>query len=56
MANALIAFFGILVLGAVIYVTIWWEGPNMSIKFTKWFFSIFVVAALIVGGYTFFVI
>ncbi|MNC43493.1 hypothetical protein D3C75_923560 [compost metagenome] len=55
MENALIAFISILLLGVVIFVKIWWDGPGISFKFTKWYFGIFLLAALIVGGGTFFV-
>lgn len=55
MENALIAFVSIMLLGIVIFVKLWWDdGTVMSFKFTKWYFGIFFVAALIVGGGTFF--
>ncbi|MFD0715814.1 hypothetical protein [Paenibacillus sp. GCM10027626] len=55
MENALIAFVSIMLLGVVIFVKLWWDdGAIMSFKFTKWYFGIFFVAALIVGGVTFF--
>ncbi len=55
MENALIAFISILLLGIVIFAKIWWDGSGIGFKFTKWYFGIFFVAALIVGGGTFFV-
>ncbi|WP_247740857.1 hypothetical protein [Cohnella sp. LGH] len=47
--NAFIAFISVMLLGAVIYGTVWWQGSNMSWKFTKWFFIVFFIAALITG-------
>ncbi|QJD84968.1 hypothetical protein [Cohnella herbarum] len=52
MFNAFIAFISIMILGAVIYGKLWWDGPGVGLKFTKWYFGIFFVAALIVGGIT----
>lgn len=54
MENALIAFISIIVLGCVIFFSVWWDGGSVSLKFTKWFFGIFFAAALIVGGCTYF--
>lgn len=54
MENALIVFISILLLGAVIYGKIWWEGAGVSFKFTKWYFVIFSLAALIVAGVAYF--
>ncbi len=53
MYNAFIAFIYIIILGAVIYAKIWWDGPGLSFKFTKWYFSIFFVVGLIVGVFTY---
>ncbi|MEK3750053.1 hypothetical protein NYE25_17680 [Paenibacillus sp. FSL E2-8871] len=55
MENALIAFISILLLGVVVFAKIWWDGSGISFKFTKWYFGIFFIVALIVGGSTFFV-
>ncbi|WP_281933227.1 hypothetical protein [Paenibacillus tyrfis] len=54
MENALIAFVSIMVLGGVIFYSLWWEGGNVGFTFAKWFFGIFFVAAMVVGGYTYF--
>lgn len=52
--NALVAFVSIMILGGVIFYSFWWEGGNVGFKFAKWFFGIFFAAALVVGGYTYF--
>ena len=54
MENALIAFVCVFLLGVVIYVTAWWEGSYFNLAFTKWFFVIFFVVALVSGGVTFY--
>ncbi|BFH65362.1 hypothetical protein [Paenibacillus azoreducens] len=54
MTNAFIAFISIVLLGIVIYVKVWWDGAGMSLRFTKWFFGICLVAAAVVGIGTFF--
>lgn len=53
MFNAFIAFISIMLLGVVIFIKLWWDGPGTSLAFTKWFFGIFFIAALIVGACTF---
>lgn len=55
MEEALIAFICVMVLGIVSYVGAWLDGSTMTKKFTKWFFGIFFVAALITAGYFYFV-
>ena len=54
MENAFIAFICTIILGVIIYVKIWWEGPGTSFTFTKWYSGIFFIAALIVGVCTYF--
>ncbi|RNB92472.1 hypothetical protein EDM56_01905 [Brevibacillus fluminis] len=49
MYNAFIAFISVLLLGGIIYWTAWWEGSWVSLRFTKWFFTIFLIAAVITG-------
>jgi len=50
MYNAFIAFIAILILGGVIFWTVWWQqGANLSWRFTKWYFLVFLAAAIIVG-------
>lgn len=53
MFNAFIAFLSTFLLGVVIYAKIWWDGSGVGWKFTKWFFGLFFIAALIVGGVTY---
>lgn len=53
MENAIIAFVSVFLLGVVIYVSVWWEGSYFSLAFTKWFFIIFFVVALVSGGATY---
>ncbi|MFS0556764.1 hypothetical protein [Brevibacillus sp. 179-C9.3 HS] len=53
MENALIGFISTLIVGTVIFVSVWWEGTYFSWKFTKWFFGILFAIALGVGGYSF---
>ncbi|MGG1637959.1 hypothetical protein MHH56_05045 [Paenibacillus sp. FSL K6-3182] len=53
MFDAFIAFISIILFGVVIFVKIWWDGEGTSFKFTKWYFGIFFIAALIVGGCTY---
>lgn len=55
MEEALIAFIGVILLGVVIYVSAWMDGSTWTKKVTKWFFGIFFVAALITGGYFYFI-
>ncbi|MFC5404906.1 hypothetical protein [Cohnella soli] len=55
MDNAIGGFFAILILGAIIYGKIWWDGPGLNWRFTKWYFAIFLVAAIAVGVGTYFV-
>lgn len=43
------AFLGVLVLGGVIYWKIWWDGSNIGWRFTKWYFGLFLIAALVTG-------
>ena len=43
------AFTAVLLLGAVIYGKLWWDGSGMSWRFTKWYFGLFAVGALITG-------
>lgn len=50
---ALIAFSSVMLLGVVIYGTAWWQGPGISIRFTKWFFGIFFIAAAVSGILTY---
>jgi len=50
---ALIAFSSVMLLGVVIYGTAWWQGPGISIRFTKWFFGLFLAAAAVTGMLTF---
>jgi len=52
MYNAFIAFIAILILGAIIYGTAWWNGSVVGWKFTKWFFIVTLAAALVVGVLT----
>ncbi len=47
--NFLGAFSAILILGAIIYGKLWWDGAGMSWRFTKWYFGLFAVGALITG-------
>ena len=54
MFNAFIAFICIILLGVAIFVKIWWDGAGMTFRFIKWFFGIFLIAAFIVGGGTYF--
>lgn len=54
MFNALIAFLSVLLLGILIFVKLWWDGEGMSLRFAKWYFGIFLIAALIVGVCTYF--
>ncbi|WP_433945534.1 hypothetical protein [Paenibacillus sp. SN-8-1] len=51
MENGLIALVSILLLGIVIYAKLWWDGSTMSLRFTKWYFGLFLLGAVIVGGY-----
>ncbi|WP_187386106.1 hypothetical protein [Paenibacillus tuaregi] len=51
MENGLIALVSVLLLGIVIYAKLWWDGSTMSLRFTKWYFGLFLLGALIVGGY-----
>ncbi|GIO06613.1 hypothetical protein J31TS6_26410 [Brevibacillus reuszeri] len=53
MFNAFIAFITTLLFGVVIFAKIWWDGSGMSFTFTKWYFGIFFIAALVVGACTF---
>ncbi len=53
MENAIIAFVSIMLLGVVIFVKIWWDGAGISMRFTRWFFALFFVAAFVGGLYTF---
>jgi hypothetical protein len=50
--NAFVAFSSVMLLGAVIYGTAWWQGPGVTWKFTKWFFGIFFIAAIVTGVLT----
>ncbi|OXM82663.1 hypothetical protein [Paenibacillus rigui] len=54
MYSAFIAFISILLLGAVIYAKIWWDGTGVGLTFTKWFFGIFGIAGLVAAGITYF--
>lgn len=50
MFNAFIAFSSTLLLGVIIFLKLFWDGSGiMSFKFTKWFFGIVLIAALIAG-------
>ncbi|QMV41494.1 hypothetical protein [Cohnella cholangitidis] len=53
MYNAGIAFLSVMLLGAIIYGKLWWDGPGVGLKFTKWFFGIFVLAGIVVAGITY---
>lgn len=54
MYYAFIAWISIILLGAVIYWKLWWDdGAAMTLRFTKWYFGIVFVAAVIVGACTF---
>jgi len=54
MENALIALVAMVILGIILYIRLWWDGPGISFKFTKWYFGIALIAALIVAAVTFF--
>lgn len=51
MQDGMIAFVSILLLGMVIYGSLWWQGNNLTLRITKWFAIITLVGALIGGGY-----
>ena len=54
MENALIALVTMVILSIVVYIRLWWDGPGISLKFTKWYFGIALIAALIIAAVTFF--
>lgn len=43
-----------LVLGGVIYGKVWWDGPSMSLRFTKWYFLIWGLLSVAAAIYTYF--
>lgn len=54
MSTPMTAFVAVLVLGVVAYLTMWWEGTWVNLRFTKWYFAIIVVLAIATGGYFWF--
>ncbi|OAS17997.1 hypothetical protein [Paenibacillus oryzisoli] len=49
-------FFGVLLLGVVIYASMWWQGwTGLTLRITKWYFIIFTVLAIIAALYDAFV-
>ncbi|MGG1552475.1 hypothetical protein [Paenibacillus ferrarius] len=47
MSDAFTVFIGIILLGLVIFIKVWWDGTGMSMKFTKWYFAFFFSTAVI---------
>lgn len=54
MENTLIAFVTSILIGAIFFGILWWEGSWFSLRFTKWYFGILFVVSIVVGGYTLF--
>ncbi|GLC90056.1 hypothetical protein LYSBPC_31830 [Lysinibacillus piscis] len=38
-----------IILGVIFYVRLWWDGNNLSWRFTRWFFVILAIIVGIVG-------
>ncbi|GEC88668.1 hypothetical protein [Brevibacillus brevis] len=53
MENALIAFASSILIGAILFGILWWEGSWFSLRFTKWYFGILLAVSLGVGVYNF---
>ncbi|WP_338552769.1 hypothetical protein [Paenibacillus sp. KS-LC4] len=54
MENALIVLVIIPIIAIAIFIKVWWDGNGMSWKFTKWYFGIFLVLALVGSAVAFF--
>ncbi|WP_187274397.1 hypothetical protein [Paenibacillus sp. N3.4] len=55
METAIIAFVASIIVGIGIYISVWWDTGKMTWTFTKWYFGIIFLIALICGGYALYV-
>ncbi|MNN06699.1 hypothetical protein D3C81_1195000 [compost metagenome] len=54
METAFYASIFTVILGGIFYFKLWWDGPGVGWKFTRWFFAILLVVTLVVGVCTYF--